>query len=160
MGLSRVLFSVVAISFSLQVFAGGNYPMRPDPRLTPGKLCDLPVEYRYPEHVAYCGRDVETETKAEIFAAYRRLGFPMSSSTRADYKIDHYIPLCMGGSNDKVNLWPQHVSIYNITDSLEALLCEKMKQGKLSQAKAVNYMKGVKNDLSQASSLIRTLNSL
>ena len=159
MGLSGILLSLVAFSFSLQVIAG-NYPMRPDARLTPGKLCDLPVEYRYPEHVAYCGRDVERETKAEIFAAYRRLGYPMSSTNRSDYKIDHYIPLCMGGSNDKVNLWPQHVSIYNITHSLEALLCEKMKQGKLSQSRAVNYVKSVKNDLSQASSLLRTLNAL
>lgn len=160
MGLSKVLFSVLAISLSLQVFAGSNFPIKPDPRMTPGKLCDLPVEYRYPEHVAYCGRDVETETKAEIFAAYRRAGYPMSSTNRADYKIDHYIPLCMGGSNEKVNLWPQHVSIYKITDSIEASLCDKMKQGKLSQAKAVIYMKGVKNDLSTAPALIKILSAL
>lgn len=160
MGLSRILFSVVTLTLSLQVIAASNYPIKPDPRMTPGKLCDLPVEYRYPEHVAYCGRDVETETKAEIFAAYRKIGYPMSSTNRADYKIDHYIPLCMGGSNDKVNLWPQHVSIYNITDSIEASLCDKMKQGKLSQAKAMMYMKSVKNDLSTAPALIKILNAL
>ena len=160
MGLSKVLLSVAALSLSLQVFAGGNYPIKPDPRLTTGMLCDRPVEYRYPEHVAYCGRDVTTETKAEIFTAYRKIGYPMSSTDRADYKIDHYIPLCMGGANEKINLWPQHVSIYQITDSIEALLCDKMKQGKLSQAKAVVFMKGVKNDLTTASALIKTLNAL
>ncbi len=160
MGLSKALLLIALTTLSLQVFAGSNYPLRPDNRLTPGKLCDLPVEYRYAEQIAYCGRDVATETKAEIFAAYRRLGYPMSSSNRADYKIDHYIPLCMGGSNDEVNLWPQHVSIYNITDSIEALACEKMKKGRLSQAKAVKYIVTVKNDLSQAAALTRTLNSL
>lgn len=160
MGLSKVLFTILAISTALQVFAGGNYPMKPDPRLTTGMLCDRPVEYRYPEHVAYCGRDVDTETKAEIFAAYRKIGYPMSSTNRADYKIDHYIPLCMGGANEKVNLWPQHVSIYTITDSIEASLCDKMKQGKLSQAKAVTLMKGVKNDLSTAPALVKYLSAL
>jgi hypothetical protein len=160
MGLSRVLLSITAITLSLQVLAGGNYPIKPDPRLTTGMLCDQPVEYRYAEHIAYCGRDVATETKAEIFAAYRRIGYPMSSTNRADYKIDHYIPLCMGGANEKVNLWPQHVSIYQITDSIEALLCDKMKQGKLQQAKAVKYIISVKNDLSTAPALIRTLNAL
>ncbi len=160
MGLSRILFSVATLTLSLQIFAADNYPIKPDARLTPGKLCDIPVETRYPEGIAYCGRDVDTETKAEIFAAYRKLGYPMSSSNRADYKIDHYLPLCMGGSNDKVNLWPQHVSIYNITDNIEASLCDKMKQGKLSQAKAVQYMKGVKNDLSTAPALIKILSRL
>jgi hypothetical protein len=160
MGLSKILLSVATLTLSLQVFAGANYPIKPDPRLTTGMLCDQPVEYRYPEHVAYCGRDVATETKAEIFAAYRKLGYPMSSADRADYKIDHYIPLCMGGANEKINLWPQHVSIYNITDSIEAKLCEKMKQGRLSQAKAVGYMKGVKNDLSSAPALMKIINAL
>jgi hypothetical protein len=159
MGLSRFFFSIALLALSLQVFAG-NFPIKPDSRLTPGKLCDLPVEYRYPEHIAYCGRDVETETKAEIFEDYRRIGYPMSSGSRSDYKIDHYIPLCMGGSNDKVNLWPQHVSIYKLTDSMEARLCELMKQGKLSQAKAVNYIVTVKNDLSKVTAIHRALNSL
>ena len=160
MGLSKILLTVATLTLSLQVFAGDNYPIKPDPRLTTGMLCDRPVEYRYPEHVAYCGRDVETETKAEIFASYRKLGYPMSSTNRADYKIDHYIPLCMGGANEKINLSPQHVSIYQITDKIEAQLCDKMKQGKLSQAKAVVYMKGVKNDLSTAPALIKLLNAL
>jgi hypothetical protein len=157
---AQIMFISVALTLSLQVFAGENFPLRPDPQLTSGMLCDRPVEFRYPEHIAYCGRDVTTETKSEIFNNYRKIGYQLSSTDRADYKIDHFIPLCMGGANEKVNLWPQHISIYQITDSIEELLCEKMKQGKLSQVKAVLYMKGVKNDLTSAAWLLKTLKAL
>lgn len=124
-----------------------DYPMGPDARLTTGSLCDRPTEYRYAEHIAYCERDVATATKNEIFVAYRRLGYLLPSNTRADYKIDHYIPLCMGGANNTNNLWPQHVTIYTQTDSLEEAICEKMKDGRMDQAAGVKLIKAVKNDL-------------
>lgn len=64
------------------------------------------AQYRYPEHIAYCERDVTTQTKNDVFATYRNeLGFKLDVRNRANYKIDHFIPLCAGGSNHEDNLW-------------------------------------------------------
>ena len=79
---------------------------------------------------------------------------------RADFKIDHYIPLCAGGSNDESNLWPQHESVYQITDPLEPLVCEKMAAGKLTQAQAIELVRQAKNDLSKADVIINHVDSL
>lgn len=155
----RMFLLVLVLSSS--VFAGGkDFPMGPDARLTIGTLCDHPIEYRYPEQIAYCGRDVSTATKNEIFVAYRKLGFSLPSVTRADYKIDHYVPLCMGGSNHPDNLWPQHVSIYKQTDSLEEAICSKLRDGRISQADAVKMMKAVKNNLSLVKQAFAALSRL
>lgn len=142
--------------------AQGNreYPMAPNAKLTPGELCTHPDRYRYPENIAYCERAVEYEEKEIIFEAYRRLGFRLNTANRSSYKIDHYIPLCAGGSNNKENLWPQHISLANMTDALEALGCSKMALGKLSQANFVKIIKRVKNDVRLAPEVTRELSRL
>ena len=89
-----------------------------------------------------------------------QLGYAIESMNRQDFKIDHYIPLCAGGSNDSSNLWPQHKSIYEITDPIEPLICKKMALGKLNQALAVELIMTVKNDLSQASMILQRLQRL
>lgn len=127
--------------------------MGPHPRLTPGELCGHPDRYRYPENIAYCERNVSTEEKDVVFAAYRRLGYRLSYQNRSSYKVDHYIPLCVGGSNNAANLWPQHLSISNVTDSIEKSLCDKMAAGRMKQARAVYLIKLVKNDLRQANAV-------
>ena len=158
----KVLALLSLFVLATQALAAAHYPMAPDRRLTPGKFCEpqLATEYRYQEQIPYCARDVASELKNEIFTAYRRLGYTLSSVNRADYKIDHYIPLCLGGSNDKTNLWPQHVSIYSITDSIEALSCEKLQQNRISRRDAVTVLLTVKNDLSKAKEAVKYLRSL
>lgn len=140
---------------------GPNFPSSPNPVLTPGKLCDRPSGFRYPEQIAYCERDVTYETKEYLIKNYdQKLGFHIQTMNRLDFKIDHFIPLCAGGSNDPVNLWPQHKSIYEITDPVEPLLCQKMLEGKLSQADAVKLIMRAKRDLKQVPLVLKTLNSL
>jgi hypothetical protein len=153
-----IVFALFTLTTLAQ--AAANYPIRPDSRLTRGSLCNRPVEYRYLERIPYCGRDVSTEMKNDVFVSYRQIGYTLNSANRADYKIDHYIPLCLGGSNYQDNLWPQHVSIYSITDSLEALTCEKLKQNRINHATAVRLLLTVKNDLSQARNVTNYLHSL
>lgn len=159
--LSVSLFALL-ILFSDQAYSyGPNFPSGPDQTLTPGRLCDRPVRYRYPENIAYCARDVSYETKEILIKKYdEQLGFHIQSMNRSDFKIDHLIPLCAGGSNDSSNLWPQHKSIYETTDVLEPLLCEKMAQGKLQQADAVKLIIKAKSDPSQVSLVIKTLQGL
>lgn len=153
-----LLLVVTNISLAQNVI--GDYPKAPIAKLTPGELCDRPARYRYPENIAYCERNVSVEQKSQIFAAYRENGFRLNLSDRSSYKIDHYLPLCAGGSNNNENLWPQHVSVGVVTDGLEQLGCEKMAQGKITQAKFVLLIKRVKNDLTQASAVRGELSRL
>lgn len=147
---------------SLSSFAGsdGNFPKGPDANLTPGAVCTHPTEHRYPENIDYCERDVDSMTKKAIFVQYDQLGFRTRSMNRMDFKIDHFIPLCMGGANDVENLWPQHKSIYNITDPLEPLLCEKMAAGRLLQKDAINYIRNAKTHLDQVPAIMREVQGL
>jgi hypothetical protein len=78
-----------------------SFDIRPDKNLTGGSVrttqrdaaCGHAREYRVPLHAAL--RD-------EIL---RRYGLP--AGEHPDYEIDHLIPLCLGGSDDSSNLWPQ-----------------------------------------------------
>jgi hypothetical protein len=137
------------------------FPIGPNPQLTPGKICDRPTAFRYPEHISYCERDVSFETKEILIQQYdEKLGFHIQTLNRADFKIDHYIPLCAGGSNDISNLWPQHKSIYLITDPVEPLICQQMAAGKLNQSDAIKLVMRAKNFLYQVKEVIKILNGL
>jgi hypothetical protein len=138
-----------------------SFPQAPDPKLTAGSLCDEPDEFRYRERIAYCRRDVDRQTKQRIIATYDRvLGYRIAKMDRQDFKIDHYIPLCAGGSNDVDNLWPQHETVYEITDPMEQRVCEKMAEGALKQKDAVELIRMGKNDLAKVKKIMNHLNSL
>jgi hypothetical protein len=155
-----VLSLLVVFSFEIRA-ASSAFPLGPQLSITPGKLCDRPNEYRYPEKIAYCERDVNYETKETLINEYdQKFGYSVANLPRADFKIDHFIPLCAGGSNDIVNLWPQHKTVYAITDPLEPLVCAKMQTGRLKQAEAVKLVVIGKTDLSRTKAVIQYLNSL
>jgi len=61
----------------------------------------------------------------------------------------------MGGANDAKNLWPEHKSVYVVTDPLEQKLCQLMSDGKLHQAEAITMIKRVKNHLDEAPAMER-----
>lgn len=136
------------------------YPQGPNKDLTPGDLCTSPDAHRYPEHIAYCNRNVEPELKAEIVRKYQALGFSFNGVKREDYKIDHYFPLCMGGSNRPENLWPQHRKIFEITDPLEPALCEKLSQGRITQRQAVDLIITAKNSLEKVGEILKQVQAM
>jgi hypothetical protein len=158
------LAAVLILAFSSTTYANsapGAFPLGPDTSLTPGSLCEHPNKIRYPEKIPYCSRDVDRSVKLEVMAEYdQKLGYRVTSMNRSDFKIDHYIPLCMGGSNEPTNLWPQHKSIFDQTDKLEAEACIKMAQGKLLQAKAVELMREAKANLDQVQRIRDYVNGL
>ncbi len=140
---------------------GDVFPKGPELTITPGKLCDKPAKYRYAEKIAYCERDVSSETKEHVIANYdQSFGYQVGKMKREDFKVDHFIPLCVGGSNDRANLWPQHKSVYDITDPLEPIVCAKMYQGKLKQSEAVLLVVEAKTHLDRVSRIIKHINSL
>lgn len=139
----------------------GRFPKNPNPTETPGQLCTTPTAYRYPEKIAYCERDVDSYTKNAIIAKYDTLfGYQIRSMNRGDFKIDHLIPLCAGGANSTENLWPQHKSVYNVTDPLEPVVCEKMSQGKLLQADAIKLILKAKMNLDQVPAILKQIQRL
>lgn len=136
------------------------YPLNPDPGLTPGSLCTEPDRYRHPEQIPYCERNVNSFLKESIFIAYKRdLGYRLTGD-RNLYKIDHLIPLCAGGSNNRDNLWPQHVKLSIITDQIESVGCEKLSKEKITQKALIELVIRAKMDLTQAPKILKGLKKL
>lgn len=157
----RSSFFAAVLFVSLFTYAGDKFPIGPNPQVTPGVLCTQPTEKRYAEQIDYCERDVSTELKKELIRMYdEQFGYSIHSMNRADFKIDHFIPLSIGGANAKENLWPQHKSVYNITDPLELLLSQKMVAGRIKQAEAVRVMREAKLNLGRTPDLIQYVNAL
>lgn len=156
---SLTLAVFVALCSTLS-FAGQDFPKGPDATLTPGSLCEHADAYRYPEKIKYCERDVTPGEKKAIFRSYDQIGYRTRSMNRMDFKIDHFIPLCAGGSNQDDNLWPQHKSVYAITDPLEEPLCQKMAAGVLKQKEAIELIVRAKNNLDQVPEILSYIESL
>jgi hypothetical protein len=164
------MFSSLALALSLffsfhvpafAIHANDNFPIAPNEELTPGSLCQRASERRYPERIVYCERNVDSSLKREVMRTYdRELGFSTTRMNRGDFKIDHYIPLCAGGANDASNLWPQHRSVYEITDPMEQAVCEAMARGGLLQKDAVELIRKGKNNLDQVEEIVRYVHTL
>jgi hypothetical protein len=162
-----VLFSATLLTHVSFAFADGDvtqrgqFPKGPEPTVTPGSLCDQPDDHRYPENIAYCKRNVTGDFKDQLIQMYdSQFGYAIGTMPREEFKIDHFIPLCAGGSNRGDNLWPQHKTVYEITDPVEPLICQRMAEGKLMQADAVTLVRKAKFDLSKVNDVLNYLNSL
>ncbi|MBS1958857.1 MAG: hypothetical protein JST80_05220 [Bdellovibrionales bacterium] len=155
---------VVWFMFSANAFAQSpvpnDVPRMPDPNMTPGSLCAEGNTYRYPEHIRYCARDVDVYLKEQIFHRYGQKYNNFKNYKRAHFKMDHFIPLCMGGSNNPNNIWPQHQTIYPQTDQIEDLLCIGMSKGLLKQAQAVRMIMQVKRNLAVAPQMRNQLHQM
>lgn len=152
-----ILFALLSI-VSLNALAL-SYPKSPDLTLTPGSLCDTPDRYRHPEQIPYCERNVNSFLKDLIFLNYKKLGYSLSGA-RESYKIDHYIPLCFGGSNKQDNLWPQHVTLSVLTDSIEAMGCEVLGLGKVTQKELLDLIVKAKLNPKEGPKIFKYIKSL
>lgn len=138
-----------------------SFPLVPHPVLTPGKTCKQADEYRHPEQIKYCLRDVTTWQKNAVIEKYDlRLNYTVARMNRQDFKVDHFIPLCLGGSNSPDNLWPQHRSLFLQTDSIEHKLCRLLQQGEISQSEAIELVKQSKRKIEKAAKIESYLDRL
>jgi len=111
--------------------------IRPDPKSTDGdvrpdghdlKMCGQGKKYRGP---------MNPDRRDEVLIRY---GLP--PGTHPDYEIDHLIPLCLGGSDDFTNLWPQPrrgiEAVWNAEkkDRLEHRLCQMVCAGQVDLSTA------------------------
>ncbi len=160
MSLGIRVFSLIVLCASF-TFAqsNGSFPIGPNPSLTPGSKCSRPSEFRYPEKVPYCDRDVSPALKVRVFSEYQKVGFAFDMNKRNSFKVDHFIPLSLGGSNELNNLWPQHSSIYRITDPIEQLLFNQLSAGKMAQQEAIALIMRAKLNLDEAPGILKRLES-
>ena len=92
----------VYLSLLLSLAASAEPPILPDPRLTPGAALDVTVaDIAVPGYTKKV-RNVPIEVKREVYAEYGIL-----SHAPREFEVDHLIPLELGGSNSKKNLWPE-----------------------------------------------------
>lgn len=111
-----------------------------DPIATPGALCS-PVDLDF-DHVAtagnyaVCRRHVTRAIRRAVFVSY---GIPRGRW--AQYELDHFIPLCAGGSNSPANLWPEPLADAAKKDRLEARVCALLRRGAITQDQAVDRMR-------------------
>jgi hypothetical protein len=159
-----LLFALMLVSPSVHAFSGvalpTNIPIHPDMTITPGDICTKgeATELRYAEKIPYCRRAVTSETKDASFDHYdAKYQLRSKGYNRSMFKMDHLISLCMGGSNDISNLWPQHMTVALLTDRIEELLCIQMAKGQIKQSLAIDTMIKVKLNLNLAT---LTLNRL
>ncbi len=157
----RSLVIVLAVFVSSFGLASDKYPTQPVDSMTPGALCESSPVRRYPENIVYCDRNVDSQLKNEIIKQYdEKFGYSIRQMSRGDFKIDHLIPLSIGGSNSIENLWPQHKSVYAVTDNLELILFQKISVGKIKQADAVRVILEAKHNLGRVPELVDYVNGL
>jgi hypothetical protein len=124
---------VLLFFFAVSVQA---YPLHPNLDTTPSSVCNTQnpdfKEFRYHEQIAYCARNVKSETKKYIYDLYE---IPLHC--RKHFTIDHFIPLSIGGDNSIENLWPEHKSIKAQRPTLEFDVYQSLQRGMIKQQDAI-----------------------
>jgi len=152
---------LIFVASQASALDGTLFPLTPDSTLTPGSVCQHPSERRYHERISYCERSVSTRAKDQVIENYdQQLHFSIGELKRSDFKIDHFIPLSLGGSNESSNLWPQHRSVYTLTDPVEEKLFRLLSTTRITQAEAIATIKHVKNNVDESDEINEDLEGL
>jgi hypothetical protein len=103
--------------------------------LTPGRA--IPGATRSAVCAADWGRAIHAPRYGSKLAAFT--GYGISIHDRTTYRVDHLVPISLGGSNDVANLWPQPVTgrgSAGTKDALERRLHQLVCAGKVPLATA------------------------
>jgi hypothetical protein len=120
--------SLIAIVTAAPV---GAFEVRPDKNLTGGSVRTVKPD----EACGHAGPNRHPMTRARQDEVLRRYKLP--PGPHPDYEIDHLIPLCLGGSDDPSNLWPQPLRRIEETwnaeakDRLERRVCDLVCSGQI-----------------------------
>ena len=85
---------VLSVVFVMTANASAQEALLPNPKLTPGRIAKRDKDRS----------GVTLKMEKKVFSRYR-LPWPR----RAEFKIDHLIPVELGGADTVDNLWPQSV---------------------------------------------------
>jgi len=83
---------VLSVVVGLTANAPAQEPLLPNPKLTPGRIAERDKDRG----------GVSLKMEKKVFSRYR-----LPWLRRAEFKIDHLIPIELGGADTIDNLWPQ-----------------------------------------------------
>lgn len=135
----------------------GPANLYPNSKLTPGRADTLDVNdltSRYTERCPHAKtsctysqshRDVSGPLHKRVYDEYN---VPPAERNITSGEVDHFYPLCAGGSNDISNLWYEPADSgwnsrnfgYHTKDKLETYVCTQIKKGKLDPREAYDRM--------------------
>lgn len=107
----------------------------PDAACTPGAAGSATVSQVCVSGYSALVRNVPPAVKASVFRAYG-----ITSHAAGSYEIDHLVPLELGGSNARANLWPERAPGYGRKDMLENAYHAAVCNGTLSLPVAQHRM--------------------
>lgn len=131
----------------------GPANLYPDPSMTPGLAATMNVDDLTKTYTDNCPnskpsctysqdhRNVPGSVHTKVYDEYH---VPQDQRNIKDGEVDHFYPLCAGGSNDISNLWYQPAMGdfngkdfgYHTKDKLETFICAQIKAGKLDPKEA------------------------
>ena len=118
------LFLAVVI-LTIASTAPAQDALLPNPKLTPGRIAERDKDRG----------GVTLKMEQKIFARYR-----LPWARRAEFKIDHLIPLELGGADTIDNLWPQSLRAKpygaDRKELLTEVLVERIRAGRITIAQA------------------------
>ena len=113
------------LALTLAAHARAGDDMLPNRKLTPGKVARSDKDHR----------GVTEAMEREVFERYR-----IPWTRRAEFKIDHLIPVELGGADSIDNLWPQSLRIKPYGAARKELLTRRLlaeiAAGRITLAKA------------------------
>jgi hypothetical protein len=116
--------TVAAVCMALTPHIACGEAAIPDDRLTPGVVASTDDAEVCAPGYARSQRLYENDREAfwrvveAVLASYH-----IPFAERHGYEIDHRVPLCLGGSNDARNLWPQPLLDAREKDEIERAAC-------------------------------------
>lgn len=93
---------IITIGTLLLASSSFAYDFLPNSEITPGKVASVDVIEVCTKDYSINNRRVSSSTKTKVYKLYN----VNIKECRGGCKIDHLIPLAIGGSNDIKNLWP------------------------------------------------------
>lgn len=122
---NRITRAAFLIASCLATSAQAGDDMLPNPKLTPGKVAQRDKERA----------GVTEQMERAVFDRYHILW-----RRRAEFKIDHLIPVELGGADTIDNLWPQSLSTRPYHAQRKELLTQcllaRIAEGKMTLAQA------------------------
>jgi hypothetical protein len=113
---------------------GQDFPVRPDPQLTPGAVLTTDAATVCRPGYAKTVRHTSAKLKAQIYRAYR------IDKKAGHFEVDHLISLELGGADVAANLWPESYDTApwnaQLKDRLEGRLHALVCAGKMSLEEA------------------------
>jgi hypothetical protein len=120
-----IALSFVFIMTATNARAGDALLLLPNPKLTPGRVAKRDKDRG----------GVTLAMERKVFARYR-----LPWSRRAEFKIDHLIPVELGGADTVDNLWPQSLAAKPYGTDRKELLTEmllvRIRAGQMTLAQA------------------------